>query len=151
VLLLNWTKTGMVIGSALACMLACGCAAENENKTGEEAAVATTLAPATTPGVTDIAPAPLPAGYAAPAAPAYAAGPQPIIYDTTPSAAAPAPAAPLATPAGAGGSYTVRKGDTLWKIATAQYGNGNQWQRIAAANPGLSPTTLKVGQTIAIP
>ena len=47
--------------------------------------------------------------------------------------------------------YTVQKGDTLWKIAESQYGNGNQWQRIASANPGLSPETLQAGQRIRLP
>ena len=60
------------------------------------------------------------------------------------AAAAPAPAA-------GGKSYTVKKGDTLFSIAKEVYGNGNQWQRLTAANPGLSPSTLKVGQKIAIP
>ena len=60
---------------------------------------------------------------------------------------APAPTAPSAT----GGTYTVQKGDTLWKIATTSYGDGKQWQRIASANPGVSPSTLKAGQTITIP
>ena len=61
----------------------------------------------------------------------------------TPSYAAPA--------GGATGSYTVRKGDTLFSIAKSSYGNGNQWQRIASANPGLAPSTLKAGQKIMIP
>jgi 5'-nucleotidase/UDP-sugar diphosphatase len=58
------------------------------------------------------------------------------------------------TPSAAGtasGSYTVRKGDTLFSIAKQSYGNGNQWQRIASANPGLAPSTLKAGQKIMIP
>jgi 5'-nucleotidase len=71
---------------------------------------------------------------------------QPVVYDTP----APAMAAPAAATVG-NGQYTVKKGDTLWKIAASHYGNGNQWQRIASANPGLSPTTLKIGQTIVIP
>lgn len=50
-----------------------------------------------------------------------------------------------------GGRYTVKKGDTLFSIAKSRYGNGNQWQRIAAANPGLTPQNLKAGQTITIP
>ena len=47
--------------------------------------------------------------------------------------------------------YTVRDHDTLFKIAKDQYGDGNQWKKIAAANPGLNADTLKVGQTITIP
>jgi 5'-nucleotidase len=91
--------------------------------------------------------------------------PAPVATDITP-AVAPAPApvaqqpaaaeAPQAAPASAqqaaaGGKYTVKKGDTLWKIAAANYGNGNQWQKITAANPGLSAETLKAGQTIVLP
>ena len=73
-------------------------------------------------------------------------------------AAAPAPAfetpvvteAPVAGEAAAS-TYTVKKGDTLFSIAREVYGKGGQWQRIASANPGLSPSTLKAGTTIAIP
>lgn len=63
---------------------------------------------------------------------------------TTP---APAPA----EVASGGSSYTVKRGDTLFGIARTQYGDGKQWQRITAANPGLSPATLKAGQTITLP
>ena len=35
-------------------------------------------------------------------------------------------------------SYTVQKGDTLYKIAKTHYGDGKQWNRIVAANPGVS-------------
>ena len=51
----------------------------------------------------------------------------------------------------AAGSYTVKKGDTLYGIARQRYGDGKQWSKIASANPGLRPETLKVGQTIQIP
>jgi 5'-nucleotidase len=51
----------------------------------------------------------------------------------------------------AGRSYQVQKGDTLFRIAHTHYGNGNQWSRIASANPGLSPATLKAGTTIVVP
>ena len=78
-------------------------------------------------------------------APIAAAPQQPVVAD-------PQPAAPAAAQqASAGGKYTVKKGDTLWKIASAQYGNGNQWQKIVAANPGLSAESLKAGQTIVLP
>jgi len=95
-------------------------------------------------GVTDISATP-PAPIAAPAPiPAPA---QPVVSDA-PTQAAPVAASPAAP---AGGKYTVQKGDTLWKIASASYGDGKQWQKIASANPGLSPGTLKAGQTIMIP
>jgi 5'-nucleotidase len=49
------------------------------------------------------------------------------------------------------GPYVVKKGDTLYSIAKSRFGEGKQWQRIAAANPGLEPSKLKVGQTITLP
>jgi 5'-nucleotidase/UDP-sugar diphosphatase len=87
--------------------------------------------------VTDVSPAPVMTYQPAPQPVA-----QPVSYDTT-------------TAQGSGslasGSYTVKKGDTLYGIARQRYGDGKQWTRIASANPGLKPETLKVGQTIAIP
>jgi 5'-nucleotidase len=86
---------------------------------------------------------------AAPAPPQqYQPAPAQPVYDAT--AAQPVSATPASGAAGAN-KYTVKQGDTLWKIATARYGNGNQWQRIASANPGLTAETLKAGQTITIP
>lgn len=51
----------------------------------------------------------------------------------------------------AGKTYTVRKGDTLFRIAKSKYGDGKKWTRIASANPGLSAKTLQAGQSIVIP
>jgi len=51
----------------------------------------------------------------------------------------------------AGNNYTVRQGDTLWRIASSKYGNGQKWRDIVAANPGLVPQTMRVGQTIVLP
>jgi nucleoid-associated protein YgaU len=62
--------------------------------------------------------------------------------------AAPQPSAPAP---GAGSSYTVQKGDTLFKIARDRYGDGKQWTRIAAANPGISANSLRVGAKLVIP
>jgi nucleoid-associated protein YgaU len=73
---------------------------------------------------------------------------QPVTYDSTPSPVVTASAAPSV---GSSGSYTVKKGDTLFSIAKSRYGNGNQYTKIISANPGLSPQTLKAGQTIQIP
>jgi 5'-nucleotidase len=84
--------------------------------------------------------------YAGPLSSAPAA---PVYYEPAPAVTQTPPATPGA--AGAGGNYRVQKGDTLFSIAKQKYGNGNQWQRIASAHPGLSPATLKAGQTIVIP
>lgn len=95
--------------------------------------------------VTDIS-APAPAFTAAPA-------PQPV----APMAAVP-PVAQTASYEAApvsggstGGSYTVKKGDTLYGIARAKYGDGKAWNKIVAANPGLSPSSLKTGTKITLP
>ena len=124
-----------------------GCANKN-------ASTANSQEPALNEAVTDLDVAPMP-----PQEPE-------VTFTAPPEAAEPvvAPAAPAAetpvvteTPAageagnGPGSTYTVQKGDTLFSIARQAYGNGGQWQRIANANPGLSPSTLKAGTKIAIP
>ena len=48
----------------------------------------------------------------------------------------------------AGTEYVVVKGDSLWKIAKK---NGVTVKAIEAANPGVNPSKLKVGQKLSIP
>lgn len=50
------------------------------------------------------------------------------------------------------GTYTVKEGDTLWKIAEKQLGSGERWQEIAAANdiPVDNPE-VEIGQELTIP
>jgi 5'-nucleotidase len=50
-----------------------------------------------------------------------------------------------------GTKYTVKKGESLWTIAQAKYGNGNKWKAIAAANPKIDPNHVRAGQTIVLP
>ena len=74
---------------------------------------------------------------------------------TTPAAAAapapaPAPAAaPAAAPASSGGTYTVRSGDTLGKIAAA---HGLSWQQLHALNAATvaNPNVIRVGQQLTV-
>jgi nucleoid-associated protein YgaU len=47
--------------------------------------------------------------------------------------------------------YTIKSGDTLEAIARTELGSGQKWTAIVAANPGLNPKQLKVGQKIRIP
>ncbi len=64
-----------------------------------------------------------------------------------PPAMTPPPAAPAVTEA-AGTEYVVVKGDSLWGIAKK---NGVSIKAIEAANPGVDPAKLKVGQKLSIP
>lgn len=109
--------------------------------------------------VLDVSPAPskstpYTAAYVAPDGPPSDS----ITYTTTPASGTYASIAPvtvkpavIAEPAAAGSKYKVKPGDTLFGIAKTNYGDGKQWNRIASANPGLSPKSLKAGQTITIP
>jgi LysM repeat protein len=94
--------------------------------------------------VTDLRPLPQP-----PTEMAYTAAPAPEpLVTQTPTAAT--PAGPVyAAPYGA--TYTVKKGDTLFRIAKDHYGDGKQWQRSASANPGVTPNALRVGQKLVVP
>lgn len=65
---------------------------------------------------------------------------------------APAPSAPAVSPQPAAGRvHTVQKGDTLWRLATLYYGNGQRWPDIARANSIADPSKLRIGQTLVIP
>ena len=47
--------------------------------------------------------------------------------------------------------WVVEEGQSLWSIAETVYGDGDQCPRIAAANPGLDPRDLQVGQLLRLP
>ena len=50
-------------------------------------------------------------------------------------------------------TYTVKKGDSLWKIAKQYYGNGALYTKIYDANTNqvANPNLIKVGQKLIIP
>lgn len=50
--------------------------------------------------------------------------------------------------------YTVKQGDSLWKIAKAYYKDGSKWRTIYNANKkviGKNPNVIKPGQKLVIP
>ncbi len=64
----------------------------------------------------------------------------------------PPPAAPPPPPPPAPArTYTVVAGDTLWAISERFYGDGNQYQRIAAASGIDNPDLIYPGQVLTIP
>ncbi len=115
---------------AVALLIAAGCQEQQGSK------------PMTDSGTLDVSAQPTPVAYSAPA-PVQTSTPDPAL-------ASPAPTE-MASASGANGSYTIKRGDTLWKIASQHYGDGKKWREIADANPGLTPSELRVGQTITLP
>ena len=75
--------------------------------------------------------------------------PKPLI--TEPPTKVPSGAsAGVAEPVG-GNTYVVKKGDNPWAIAKRELGDGQRHKEILALNPGLNPTTMKIGQVIKMP
>lgn len=66
-------------------------------------------------------------------------------------------AAPEASPTPAqseeisGNTYTVVKGDSLWSISEAAYGNGYRWTEIAKANKLDNPNVIHAGNILTLP
>lgn len=50
-----------------------------------------------------------------------------------------------------GSSYTVVKGDSLWKISVRAYGDGYQWVKIANANKLKNPNIIHAGNILTLP
>ncbi len=56
-----------------------------------------------------------------------------------------------ATSKPSGGTYVVKGGDSLTRIAERVLGNGQRWKEIVALNPGLDPQRLIVGKSLKMP
>jgi LysM repeat protein len=97
----------------------------------------------TPPTETQITPVPV-----APPQPVVIAPPPvapPVIVESTPTKIEEAPAKPK--------TYTVKKGDCLWRIAGRVYGNPFKWPRIYQANKDKikNPGKIQPGQVLKIP
>jgi len=77
---------------------------------------------------------------------------QPVVSDS-PVTVAPIIETPAPRSAATTGSrsYTVQKGDTLFKIARTQYGDASAVRKIKDANPGMNADQIKTGQKINLP
>ncbi len=64
-----------------------------------------------------------------------------------------APAASPAPPTASGETYTVKGGDSLWRIAKASLGDESRWREIFELNKDqlTSPDRLRVGQVLKLP
>jgi len=69
------------------------------------------------------------------------------LYVSDPSP--PASAAPV--PAAGPRTHRVESGESPYSIAQSVYGNSRYYKRILAANPGVDPRRLKIGQVLVIP
>jgi hypothetical protein len=58
---------------------------------------------------------------------------------------------PSAAKSGNRRTYTVAKGDSLWRIAEKFYGSGSDFSRIAKANSISDPDHIRPGQQLVIP
>lgn len=73
--------------------------------------------------------------------------------DTKPKATVEEPRPTSSNAPSGGKTYTVAKGDTLWKIAKKFYGNGSKYPVIQNANKDKikNPNLIYVGQVLTIP
>ena len=114
------------------------------------------IVPVDSTGGAATAPAAPDASSTAAQSPTNMATPRAEPVDTNaPDTAATPPASGTNAPASTGPSrsYTVVKGDSIWKIARKMYPGDtkNGEDKIMAANPGVSPKKLKLGQVLVIP
>ncbi len=114
--------------------------------------------------VKDAAPATAAPATAAPATPApttTATTTTAPIMETAPATMAPAQttmadkslntAKPTTAKASNRRTYTVVKGDSLWRIAEKMYGKGAEFKKIAQANNIANPDLIRPGQELVIP
>ena len=58
---------------------------------------------------------------------------------------------PREAKANQGGTYIVKKGDTLWDLADKRLGSGSRWREIAKLNGVKDPRRLQIGTKLKMP
>jgi LysM repeat protein len=71
----------------------------------------------------------------------------PIVVEPVPAT----PVAPAPPPPSSSHTYTVKKGDTMSKIAREQLGGISQLGALIRANPGIDKDHIKPGQVLNLP
>ena len=132
------SRTTLAVVVAAGGLLIGGCANPNQEQEQQLQRVSGTTQPAPAAAVAARPAPPRPAPPPPPAAPARPA----------PPAAPAAPAAPAPTTQR---TYTIKPGDSLWKISKEVYGDATKYEQIQKANPTLDPQLLKPGTVIVIP
>ncbi len=96
----------------------------------------------------------LPEGEAVAAAPASSASPaaSPTATRAAGQGTPPATGSSGSAPAASGArTVQVASGDSLWRIAERELGDGNRFREIAALNPGVDPNRLAAGTRLVLP
>ena len=124
--------------------------------TGSSAPTTAPAAPATPVATQGIAGSTSAVGSAsarpAPTAAPVGLPPLPAAAKPAPATATPAttPAAP-ASKAASADTYTVKEGDSIASIWRSISGSERGWEKLLAANPGVDPSRLKIGQVLKVP
>ena len=158
------TASGVVVGTAVAGQSSSGTAASAPTtvsstvKGGAPAASPAAKSSGTAPSPATIAPVPSSGGAvgATPSAvgkvqtPSATPATSPsVVPSSSPTSTTAAKNSATATPAAT--VHVVAAGDTLSSIAKQYWGTSQGWENIVKANPGLTPTTLKIGAKLNIP
>ena len=162
------TASGVVVGTAVAGQASSGTAASAPTtvsstvKGGAPAASPAAKSVGTAPSPATIAPVPSSGGavgatssavgkvqtptFTPSATPATSPS---VVPNSSPTSSTAAKTSATATPAA--NVHVVAAGDTLSSIAKQYWGTSQGWENIVKANPGLTPTTLKIGAKLNIP
>lgn len=79
------------------------------------------------------------------------ANPVTVANNSFPPANAPQPAPHVDVPSPATSKYVVQKGDSLASIARHELGAESRWTEIQSLNAGVTPKSLRVGQSLVMP